>query len=295
MGDYISAVKGGKATSSGTFSAENAYLTYRLAVVQNTWPKAKSAPEHPYAAVKTERDDARKLAKVLIDTIKDSVTRVAALGERIRAGTIDLNKLTMYTTEHARHYLADPAVAAYEKGYMASGMDLAKLKEEWSAAAQADVLLAFEDKPTHTDVVLSAKSGASTEPVIAFKVYRDRQRFEASAQVPSSTGPSRQVFRHRETRAEYVEDAASLFVRRFVLRCLNAYDNPRFVGVEINADPRVKKGTKTTTWTQIAQTLPQETRKTVDAELWKHQREKQLQGGSPFVSATTTRSTRSLD
>jgi hypothetical protein len=175
---------------------------------------------------------------------------------------------------------------------MASGMDLAKLKEDWSKAARAKaVLLTFEDKQTHTDVVLST-TGASTERVIAFKLYQDRQRFEASGQVPSSSGQPRQLFRHRETHAEYVQDAADLFVRRFVLRCLNAYDNPGFVGVDIKADPRKKKGTGTDigkTWAEIAETLPQGTRTSIDEELWKHQREKQLQGGSPFVSATTTK------
>lgn len=87
---------------------------------------------------------------------------------------------------------------------------------------------------------------------------------------------------------QYVRDREGLFVRRFVSRSPNTYDHAVRGRVSINVDPRQKKDSDET-WRDIAHKLPAATGDAVDAQVWSHQRKKELQGGSPFVSATTTK------
>ncbi len=291
--------------------SDREYVAYRvlstLRTVARAAPKpkggaAKATPSKPVQAASEEplpevADPYAEYDKQLeskIDGYADSAMRaieqqlaaVEAAAVRIARGRIDVNKVEMITKEHARHHLSDPAVATYEKGYLASGMDLAKLQEAWGEAARARGLqLRYDRRAGHTAIVAVVLGASSAPEQVVGRLYRDDQRF-----VPSDVVAPRPVFVHLGTGEQYVQDARDLFVRRFVWRSLNAYDNPEtdFGTITIDVDARRKKVTDER-WADIAQALPSRQAELVDEEIWKHQRQKELQGGSPFVSATTTK------
>jgi hypothetical protein len=290
---------------------ERAYVAYRvlstLRGVRGAAPKAKgkagekpsvqpveavSEPPLPEVADPYAQHD--KALESTIDghaasamaAIEKRLAEVDAAAVRIARGRIDVNKVEMITKEHARHHLSDPAVATYEKGYLASGMDLGRLKEAWRQAALARGLeVRYDKRADHTAIVVVAVGASNGEPTVVGRLYVDDERF-----APSDVVAPRPVFVHRGTGEQYVQDARDLFVRRFVWRSLNTFDNPKaaFGTITIDVDSRRKKLTDER-WAEIAQKLPDQQPEAVDAEIWKHQRQKELQGGSPFVSATTTK------
>lgn len=227
-----------------------------------------------------------KLATGAMAAVEQRLAAVERAHATVARGRVDVNKVEMITREHARHHLSDPAVVAYEKGYLASGMDLKRVKELWARAAIVHGFeLRYVDRGDHTEILAAPTGAGSTKPTVVGQLYLDDQRF-----APSPLAAPRQVFVHRETGEQYVQDARDLFVRRFVLRSLNTFDNTSaaFGTITIDVDARSKKLTDER-WAEIAQALPARQATEVDDEVWKHQRQKELQGGSPFVSATTTR------
>ncbi len=212
------------------------------------------------------------------------LTRLAALVAK--AESVDTDKVKMYSQEHARHHLADPIVQSYEEGYMNSGLNMAAVYRDWSRLAKENGYYLWSlDDGKKTELRLHRKKGGQE-----FKVgtlYEGDERFVESSIVTLGTGEKREVFKHREKNREYVQDIENQFVKRYVKRALNEYDNPSTGGVDIKSDSRKKKDTNKT-WKEIAEEVPNLPRKERDREVWKHQREKELQGGSPFVSTTTT-------
>jgi hypothetical protein len=199
---------------------------------------------------------------------------------------------------YGRHAIADPIVQGYEKGYKETAMDRKVLITEWKEFAnKKGYNLLVETKEKNIENITIAKrsetgiaKGSETGIHIA-TIYFDEQRFQKilDGDITLPDGEKRERFRHRESGVEYVQDAKDIFVKRYVKRALNKNDNPedKSRGVEINADPRKKKGGGTT-WAQIAKLIPNMDIEKRDKEILNHQRYKEQQGGSPFVSFTTT-------
>ena len=213
---------------------------------------------------------------------------------------IDINALNSilhsYSTSYGRHAIADPIVQGYEKGYQASGMCYEGLRKAWIDEAKtkhysltAEIADDVAQLMVKKDDVVDAKS------LHIATVYFNDKRFvpEPSLDVVLNAGTpkeeKRKIFKHLETGEQYVQDAQDIFVRRYVSRALNKYDNPddKSKGVQINVDPRVKKDS-TDTWAQIATKLPGMDPQRRDDEIRGHQRAKEAQDGSPFISFTTT-------
>jgi hypothetical protein len=260
--------------------SEQAYVEAKIKAVGQK-KAAPPLPAHPYAHLDAA---AETQAKDILAHVASSLDTAAGLLKRVTAIAGDVHTTT---TEHARHYLADPLVAAYEKGFLATGMDLPKLKAAWSEAAErAGFTLAFEKRAGNTEIFITSESAGKA---VVGELYEEDERFVRAAASSTSTTPG-EVYLHIESGGEYVRDASDLFVRRFVSRCLNEYDNPPTNPdtIKISVDPRERKesGTK---WAAVATTLPTAPETQRDVEVWKHQRQKELQGGSPFVSFTTTK------
>jgi len=205
------------------------------------------------------------------------------------------SSIYVLSTSYGRHAIADPIVQGYEKGYMASAMNRKQLIKDWVTFAKASgyELEVATDNDIGKVTVMKEDDEAEREFHIA-TIYFNDKRFERTPArdiVLGNGGPqqeTREVFRHRESGKEYVQDAQGLFVKRFVKRALNKYDNPDDGrGVSIGADPRTKKGTQNT-WANIATQVPGMSAPEKDREIQNHQRAKEAQGGSPFVSFTTT-------
>ncbi|HLO93077.1 MAG TPA: hypothetical protein VK195_02065, partial [Burkholderiaceae bacterium] len=203
--------------------------------------------------------------------------------------------LYRYSTSYGRHAIADPIVQGYERDYKASGVDYSELVRQWTDYAQArhfQLTADVADDIAHVQVVKEGEAEAA--PIRLATVYFNDQRFERAPlrdQTINALTPQqevRQVFTHRESGQEYVQDAQDIFVKRHVSRALNKYDNPDGPrGVQIDADPRKKTGSDET-WAQIATQIPGKSAEDRDTEIRNHQRAKEAQGGSPFVSFTTT-------
>ncbi|MEO3714284.1 DUF4157 domain-containing protein [Roseateles flavus] len=203
--------------------------------------------------------------------------------------------LYRYSSSYGRHAIADPIVQGYEKGYKASGVDYSELVRLWTEYAQAQqfqLTAVMNDDIAQVDVVREGE--AEAVPIRIATVYFNDQRFERAPLLDQTLNPLtpqeevREVYKHRESGQEYVQDAQDIFVKRHVSRALNKYDNPDGArGVQIDADPRKKTGSDDT-WAQIATQIPGRSPEERDTEIRNHQRAKEAQGGSPFVSFTTT-------
>jgi hypothetical protein len=195
---------------------------------------------------------------------------------------------------YARHGVSDPVVEKYESGYLKSGMSLAGLKKEWLAYAKQQkvgkkpVSLQFEDEKDVVDLTLYYGEEFEGEVTLG-TVYLNDARFVKSSEVVLPSREVREVFKHRESGKEYVQDVANVFVPRIVSRALNEYDNPsNNSGVSIKADGRSRKQDNKP-WKDVATDLLTASPRERDEEVFKHQRQKEAQGGSPFVSMTTTK------
>jgi hypothetical protein len=193
------------------------------------------------------------------------------------------------------HKISDLFVQGYEKNYMATGMKYEKIVEEWKKYAKEKNYSLNTDKYGNFFV-----KNSQGHFVHIATVYFGDERFEAipTENIILNQGTKdeerREIFKHRESGVHYVRDAHGLFVRRYVSRALNQFDNPPDGdGVQINADPRPKPGTKPgsskQTWAQIATLIPNMAPDARNKEILNHQRGKEAQGGSPFVSFTTTK------
>lgn len=211
-------------------------------------------------------------------------------------------QLRLTVKPYARHAIADPIVQGYEQDYMDSGMNRKLLTREWAAYTEKRGYFLWVTTDHDIGEVFVSKideqPGQEQDFHIA-TVYFNEKRFSKveGAAVTLHEGTAREekreVFRHRGSGKEYVQDAFDMYVRRYVTRALNKYDNPDdpAEGVRIEADPRKKKaanGTEVDTWANIAARIPAMTPEEIYREIQAHQRAKEAQGGSPFVSFTTT-------
>jgi len=208
------------------------------------------------------------------------------------------SQLYGYAAPFGRHALADPIVQEYEKGYIDSGLNRKKIIADWVEFANSKGYSLMVE--TESDIgivnVYNSDDEAMTEHHVA-TVYFNDQRFEKikNGSVTINSGPDagevREVFKHRGSGKEYVQDSSDMFVKRYVNRALNTYDNPddKSQGVSIGADPRHKFGDDTEdTWADIATQVPTMDESDQYQEIRNHQRQKEVQKGSPYVSFTTT-------
>jgi hypothetical protein len=205
-----------------------------------------------------------------------------------------ISKVDEYTRDYSRHAIADPIVQNYEKGYKASGLNKAKIQQEWLdyCKSKDHTLSLNEIEENVVQVFVKPDNNQEVAPIQIATVYFEEKRFVKSAEIKLNEGTGqeeiREVFKHRESGKEYVQDAFNAYVKRYVKRALNKYDNPGAdEGVSIKSDPRQKKGTSQP-WSQIAAAIPNQPQEQMYQEIRNHQRSKELQGGSPFISFTTT-------
>lgn len=241
-------------------------------------------------------NQAATLANKLVPEIRDRMVKRGTDGKKVNKAAWK-SAITEYSRDYGRHGVADAIVHGYEKGYQQSGMDRKALVKEWTEFARKsnyDLLVV-----TAGDVAQVSVS-PSKEPEKDFEIatiYFNDARFVKKESIVLNEGTKdeevRDIYTHRETGKEYVQDAFDAFVTRYVHRALNKYDNTAVSekkpeqGVSIKADPRKKKDTGDP-WTDIAKKIPTMGEDGQTEEIRNHQRKKELQGGSPFVSFTTT-------
>ena len=207
------------------------------------------------------------------------------------------SQLHGYAAPFGRHALADPIVQEYEKGYIDSALNRKEIIADWVKFAESKGFSLLVETESDIGKVNIWKSDDETmaEHHIA-TVYFNDQRFEKieDGSLTINSGPDagevREVFKHRSSGKEYVQDSSDMFVKRYVNRALNTYDNPdKSQGVSIGADPRHKFGNDDEdTWADIATQVPDMEETEKYQEIRNHQRQKEVQKGSPFVSFTTT-------
>ncbi|BAZ32185.1 hypothetical protein NIES4074_46870 [Cylindrospermum sp. NIES-4074] len=242
--------------------------------------------------VKQQLDQqAESLSDELIGQIKVKMLERQTSGKTINKAAW-VSKVTEYARDYGRHKIADPIVQGYEQGYKNSAMNRKKLLKAWVEFCDPlgfDLMMVTADN--EGKVIVNPKDDQEREIHIA-TVYFDEKRFikvdEVRLNKNTPQEEKREIFAHRESNDHYVQDAFGSYVKRYVKRALNEYDNPSpDTGVSINSDPRKKKDT-TQSWSQIAAAVPTMTQEQQAEEIRNHQRAKELQGGSPFISFTTT-------
>lgn len=238
---------------------------------------------------------AKEIALELIDPIKEKLKNNQNGENKLKIRELD-NTIGLYARSYARHAIADPIVQGYEKGYISSAVNRKEIIKEWKKCAESKEydLSVITDKSIG-DVMIVDKKDEDKKYKIA-TMYLDNKRFEKIPErniILNQGKPNeevREVFIHRESRKEFVQDAQGFFVRRYIKRALNKFDNPESgEGVEIKSDPRISKQTGKA-WKDIADEIPSllEGEPKVTEEIRNHQRAKEAQGGSPFISFTTT-------
>lgn len=238
--------------------------------------------------------EAARLAPGLAATVKQKMAERALDPTKKNNKQAWRSKISEYARDFGRHAVADPIVQGYEQGYKDSGMSKDRLLTDWVAFAASkdyDLQLVTED-----DIgVISINPRDQPEQDIEIAtVYFNDARFVKTSEIVLGAGTGneevREIFAHRESGEEYVQDAFDRYVRRYVHRALNKYDNPGAQqGVSINVDPRTKTNVDPPQpWSQIAAQVPSMTRDEQYQEIRNHQRAKELQGGSPFISFGAT-------
>jgi hypothetical protein len=198
----------------------------------------------------------------------------------------------------AYHELSDKLVQDYEAGYMTSAFRKEELFRLWRTFAKKSGYLLITDISEDEEIKLlvSERRSADGAALHIGTVYENDKRFvkvgEHTLADAMQKPEVREIFAHRESGAEYVQDAHNAFVKRYVSRALNKYDvtvDARGkADIHIGADPRTKAGTGSK-WEEIAQELATGNNKDQNMlEVFNHQRQKEAQGGSPFISFTTT-------
>jgi hypothetical protein len=236
----------------------------------------------------------RTLAQTVYPLVQTDLQERADENKKINIKALN-NILYRYSSSYGRHAIADPIVQGYERDYKASGVDyseLVRLWTEYAHAQQFQLTAVMDNDIAHVEVVREGEAQAVRIRIAT--VYFNDQRFERAPLLDQTLNPNapqqevREVYKHRESGQEYVQDAQNIFVKRHVSRALNKYDNPDgHRGVQIDADPRKKTGSNDT-WAQIATQIPAMSSEQRETEIRNHQRAKEAQGGSPFVSFTTT-------
>jgi hypothetical protein len=198
----------------------------------------------------------------------------------------------------AYHELGDKLVQDHEAGYMTSAFRKTDLIRLWTTFAkkQGYLLITDTSEDDLIELFVSKRKGGSGKMVGIGTIYENDQRFVKTSEHVLSDSmqdpETREIFTHRESGKEYVQDAHDTFVKRYVSRALNKHDvsvdDQGVADVHIGADPRTKTGTGQK-WEAIAQELAEGNDKGTNMkEVFKHQRQKEAQGGSPFISFTTT-------
>ncbi|WP_293112761.1 DUF4157 domain-containing protein [Moorena sp. SIO4G3] len=199
-----------------------------------------------------------------------------------------------YATQYGRHLVSDPIVQGYELKYKDSAMKRKNLITEWNQIAlKHQYNLYVVTSNNIGKIIVNPENDIDQEAHIA-TIYFNDQRFEKALMkdvvIKNHSGgqETREVYSHRESGREYVKDAFDVPVKRYVKRALNKYDNPsEEEGIAIKADPRTKKDTKKL-WKEIGEDIPSMSKEDKYQEIRNHQRAKEAQGGSPFISFTTT-------
>jgi uncharacterized protein DUF4157 len=220
------------------------------------------------------------LEKLKLDAKKSKDNKAIGIVKRV----IDLAQ------DYGRHLIADPIVQGYEQGYKDSAMTQVKLMNAVSSFIDNSGFILT--KVTSKDIVeisVTPKAFPESDDVHIATLYLNEKRFvKVREESIKNEVEKREIFQHRGSKKEYVQDHFNRYVKRYVKRALNNYDNPGSRGdIAINSDPRSKKKVDTP-WKDIAAALPDKPEKDIVKEISSHQREKEKQGGSPFISLTTT-------
>jgi hypothetical protein len=237
-----------------------------------------------------------KLPEQIKGVLNAEATRVAqtmmsAFPLALRLDATAIHNASMF---YSRHAIADPIVQGYEEGYKASAMNKERIIAMWKAVAeQSGYYLSVNTHDDVGQVLVSVVPGTVVARLAT--IYFNDQRFVRKplrdVTLGANTGrtETREVYEHRNSGKEYVQDANGVFIKRYLKRALNKYDNPgkAEVGARIEADPRTARDGRT--WRDKGILLERRgAQEEKYSEIRKHQRAKEAEGGSPFVSFTTT-------
>jgi hypothetical protein len=238
---------------------------------------------------------------------KKAAERVALITQKIKTRLADdktnsksknrklvIGYIGEYARDFGRHDISDPIVQNYEKGMIETAMNWKKLVADWVRFCKSqDYGVDVITESNVGEVFVYPMENIEQEAKVA-TVYFDEERMVKSSTITINQGENdeeiRQIYKHRETGEEFVQDSFGAYVKRYAKRALNQYDNPLDgSGVEIKADPRKKNGDGEQ-WSEIAKTIPEMDDEKVYEEIRNHQRKKEVQNGSPFISFTSSES-----